>query len=689
MVRRDLQPLSLLACLALAGSLMACGDDDLAPATLPDAGTGPDAEPDGQDPPDSEVPPIPLDIPEGCNPLAPEHDCFFPWPSDFFLQPDPTLPSGQRVVLEGAARMSNEDDLEVDFLTLHPADGFSHHPIIAAYFEGGVDTAFFNTWLDDPAPSVQADHRTLLLDTVTGELVPHFTETDARREAASRAALYIRPLVRLENSRRYVVALQRLSRATDSLPIPAPSGFAALRDGTPTTAPALEALRDRWETGVFAPLAELGVERSGLVLAWDFTTQSFEHVTRDMVRARELALAGPAVPEVTVRTARGEGLDEPLDEALQPDMARHITGTIRVPLIMDSPGVGASLLRDDAGQVTTSGFSEARFSLWVPQSVYDPENPTPTRVLQFGHGFFGGLGEVDGSQLGPANEGGWILAGIEWWGMTTDDSAVVVDSIVSAPADTFRFVDRVHQAMVNYTTLTRALRTSLRDLPALQVDGTPLIDPDQVYFYGISQGHILGGTWMALADDIPRGVLHVGGASFTLMMSRAAPFSAFLQFIAFKVADQLRVQQFVAMAATSMDRIDPITWTPVLREAIETTDRRILMQVAVGDGTVPNVGSYLHARALGLPVIAPAVEVPVLLDSVTVPAEGSDISALQVVGYGVETRRDLRALIAPGADCIHNHLRRQGFALDQISAFLAPGGRIVEVCEGACETRCD
>ncbi|MBU6161473.1 MAG: hypothetical protein KGO50_10145, partial [Myxococcales bacterium] len=206
-----------------------------------------------------------------------------------------------------------------------------------------------------------------------------------------------------------------------------------------------------------------------------------------------------------------------------------------------------------------------------------------------------------------------------------------------------------------------------------------------------SQGHILGGTYFALSPQIERGMFSVGGASFTLMMSRASPFGQFLQFIGFK-HDQLQVQKFIAMASTAMDRIDPITYAPfIFDQPLEgaPAERRMLIQLGLGDSSVPNMGGYLHARTLGIPVLEPTPEVPPLLSTVDVGTEGQDISGMLLVDFGINPRPDLEARLAAPANCVHGAVRELDFGIAQISAFLRPDGRVVFPCEGVCTSSCN
>ena len=89
----------------------------------------------------------------------------------------------------------------------------------------------------------------------------------------------IHPAENLADGHRYIVALRHLV-GDDGKAIPAPSAFAAYRDGT---APATDSRRAHMEN-LFATLAKAGVARSNLYLAWDFTTASTKNVTGRLAR---------------------------------------------------------------------------------------------------------------------------------------------------------------------------------------------------------------------------------------------------------------------------------------------------------------------------------------------------------------------------------------------------------------------
>lgn len=643
------------------------GTPDAGDSGTPDAGDSgtPDAGPD--------LPP--LVVPEGCNPLASEHDCLLPFPSDYFRVEDAALPSGHRVKLTEAAKLKTQAGASFDFTDLHPADGYSHGSQLLALFPGGVDDANL------PAmgrPTAATTGTTVLLDAEQAQGVLHFAELDPRAPSDARRALLLRPLERLRNGTRYIVALRGL-KAKDGTPVPVPEGFRRIRDGKTAGDPLLAPLAAHYEAEVFPTLAAAGVPRDELQLAWDFTTETEENVTRDLLDVRRLTMeALEATPPVVTVTEVRDDVDA--------NVARRIRGTLRVPLFMENAQPGALLARDEQGRVRRNGDAEVPFTLQIPRSVWG-QGVAPVRFVQFGHGFFGSQSEADGSFMRPfiqATE--TVVMTVDWWGMSTPDAPGVLQAMGGNPSQTMRFTDRVHQGMANQLAVTYAARTTLKDVAELQDGGVLVYDPEQTYFYGISQGHILGGTYVALSPHVSRAVFSVGGADFSLMMFRARPFGMFLGAIAQTVPDALDQQKFAALTQTAFDRIDPLTYAPrVLKNPYPgaPAGRRVLVQYGLGDAQVPNVATELHARVMGLTQQVPATwRVPMLIAQQG-PIEGS---ALTQFDFGLPAPLPGTVADLPAQDnAVHEGVRRDLEGRAQVDLFLAPGSRVESTCVGICQ----
>jgi hypothetical protein len=648
-----------------------------------DAGADAGAEPDGGAQPDggaeADEGSALETAPPGCNPLGWPLDCMFPFPSDFFTVADATTASGVRLSMEPIARPKTVTGAEIYFLDRFTRDGFSAHMPIAAVFPEGVDDTALTFHWDDPAPTVQPGHPTLLLRADTGEFVEHWAEVDPVAEEPSQRTLILRPFNRLEPGKRYVVALQGLSDEAGA-PLQSPPVFARLRDGAPLEAET--ALAERFRLEVFAPLAAAGVNTAGLVLAWDFTVGTEENVTSALLWMRDDALErmAAAPPPVEVTAVKPDHSE---------DIALRIEGTIAAPRYVDSDEPGARLVRGPGGLPVYQGVAIVPFTLQVPRSAM-PDAPgfEPARVLQYGHGFFGAREEINyGFMSGFSNEQRYVTAAVDWWGMSEADVPLVVESITGEIANTFDFVERLHQGYINQLALSVALETTLAALPELQAQGALVYDPTRLYWYGISQGSILGTVLVALSPHFERAAVSVGGASYSLMMSRSGSFLAFYTLISAMIDSPLSIQKLIASSQLAWDYIDPITFAPfVAQRPLEGAKpgRRLLYQIGVGDHSVPNLASHLHVRAMGLPLLSPSPVAITGVATVNSPAPGS---AMVVVDYQLEEVPGIFATVPSEAEKngVHEDVRRNPAIKAQLDAFFRPDSAIENFCDGPCD----
>jgi len=621
----------------------------------------------------------PLSVPEGCNPLAADWDCTLPFPSDFFLQDDPGLPSGRRVVLARRAMIqSQQDQRPVDPFEVHPADGFSHLPPILALFPGGVDPTDLVFHSGDISKTQNGESPTVLLDAENLEPIPHFAELDPRAESDDRRALVIRPLVRLSNQRRYLVAVAGLHDPSGG-PIEPPEGFRRLRDREAEGAPALEDLAGHYEDSIFPLLESAGLRREDLQLAWDFTTESQEHVTSDMLAVREQALEWLQSNQPQVQVDR-------VSDDVSAILARLVEGRFEVPLYLEADEPGARLHRDASGRVSQNGLGEAHFVLIVPRSVAGrTASDPPARLVQFGHGLFESRDKVKEDRLVEmADQSGWVLLSTDFEGMSTTDLSGLVNDLLYEPSRATAFTDRVHQAMANLMVLAAAAQGPLLDLPELQIGPGSLYDPEQIYFWAVSMGHLLGATYVTLSPQVNRAALCAGGAGFTLIMFRSVPFAPFLGLIEDMAPDPLDMQKFTAQLQTALDRIDSVTYAP--HTLADTwpgcpAERRVLMEMAMGDSEVPNLATHLHARALGLGLLQPAP-----LEIFGLPPETSPAaSALVAHDFGIDPATVELAQPPSSSNGVHTEVSRLEATRRQLDAFFRPDGLIEHTCEGVCD----
>ena len=635
----------------------------------------------------------PLVVPEGCQPLLVDRDdgthaapsngaCMAPYPSDFHRAPDPASATGFRLGLRGAARPVKPNGETADPHDVVAADGASLVPTITLGLAGDVVHDGLPGVLDDPALSARADSGTVILDTRTGRLVPHYADVVDRKDGPH-TPITLRPFSVLEPRTRYVVAIRGAHLApaennTAAAPqlAPPPEGFRRLRDGVAAGDPALATLAPRFDAEVFAPLAGAGIARDSLQVAWDFTTGSAEQPLADMLRVRELTLAWLAANEPQLRVvATRDGTGK---------IAKIFDVSVTVPLFLDRPDPGGRLVHDAGGKVVQNGTTTFTLVVVLPTSVRD--RAQRGRAVAYGHGFFGTTAELESDAAQAlAEHTGAVLFGTNWWGMSKEDLALVADTVTTRPEHFGDFAERVHQAMANWLVALAAIRGPLTKLPELRrASQEPVYDPSFVGYFGASLAHILGGTLVALAD-FPRIVLNVGGGGFTHIIPRSLNFGPFGLLLGVEFPDPLVAQSFIAMMQRPLDRIDPISYAPfVLASPLPgnvVADRRLLMQIGIGDPAVPNLAAFLHARTLGIPQAMPA---PVSVFGLAPVADADAPSSLTVFDLHVDTTGYAEGKpISPNG--VHEGVRVNPAALRQMEAFLKPGGVIIHACDGPCD----
>lgn len=616
----------------------------------------------------------PLALPQGCQPLLAGADCLLPYPSDFFRREEV---AGPTLALTEAAKQKTKQNVTVDVTAQHPIDGASRSPTVVALLGAAVAPAGFVKLEQGGTPSLSAaTSHTLLLRADTGTPVPHFVDLDPRATDPLRQAIVLHPFVRLEADTRYVVVVHGVRDPEGGL-VAAPEGFRRLRDRESRGDPQLEPLQAHFDAAIFPVAEAAGVPRASVQLAWDFTTGSDAWAERDLLDVRALTIAWLASnePVVTVDEVR----ELPMD---MPDVFRLVKGKVKGPRFVDSPDPGAKLMRGPDGRVVQSGTVDFPFVAVVPLSVRDASGPSG--VFVFGHGFFGSLGELESeSTRGLAQAAGRTMLGTEWWGMHVSDLAKVGDALTSRPGNAMQFVDRVHQGMANFIVLSSSV-PQLKALPAFQrAGGEALVTGEADAFLGISQGHVLGGTFAAISPTIKRAVLMVGGAGLTGMMMRSTSFSGFFALLEISLSDPLEKQKYLATLQRPLDRIDPATWAShVLREPLPgNPPKQVLMQVGLMDAAVPNLGSWYHARALGLGVVTPTPLMPWGLE----PATGASTSGLFVYDFKLgDVDAFYRVADFPADNEVHEGVRRLAAAKRQVSAFFRDGS-LVSQCEGPCD----
>ncbi len=603
---------------------------------------------------------------DACQPLIDETECFLPFPSDYFRTPDPQMASGYRVRLPDPAVVRDKADRSTDMTAWRPIDGASLTPMIVGRLGNAFSAANLVNLVDDPAPTVRGTSPILLIEAETGRLVAHYEDIDPDVTAPAEQLFIVSPLERLRPSTRYVVLVRGLvdDRGT---PVEAAAGFRMLRDRAATRDRAVGPLAERFEREVFPVAERAGVPRASLQLAWSFTTASVGQAIGDVERAYSLATEALGGEPATVRVSR-------VDEPTSGTWGRKVYGTIEVPSVLTGTGDRWALLaRDDEGRVKLNGRLDLPFRALVPRSVLEATGSA--RSLVFGHGFFGGADEAEDAACARiADRTGSVVFAVDWLGMSRDDIESLTDRITRQPAMLPAFAERTTQGIINVPLLRRAIGSGLAALPELRRTGEagPMFDATRVSYFGISQGHVLGGAAMALDPGFDRAALHVGGGGMGQLMLRSQNFGLLLALIGTRVSDPLPRRRMIALAVAFLDRIDPAAYAERFRVQLRRGEAGmpVLMQAGLGDANVPHFAAIHHARALGLPL---ARNAPLAAYGMAEADLGTVTSALQLFdrGWNPATYRPC-APVRPTSP-VHEALRHDAQAVSQLTRFLTTG----------------
>jgi hypothetical protein len=539
-----------------------------------------------------------------CDPIVPER-CLLPEPNDYYTVADATSRTGRRVAFTPNGVPHNLSGTPLDTVELNRFDGFSPGSALLMWMPTVDLVQSGAPALTDLGASLGADSPVLVIDTKSGRPWPVWAELDMNSPADNRA-LIVRPATNFLEGHRYVIALRRMVDA-GATPIPTSPAFAAYRDGTCTTDATFESRRPHMED-LFASLRRAGVERSEVQLAWDFTIATSRTIANRMLHIRDDAFAalGRGVPAFTITSVQ---------ENPAPEFRRRIKGTFEVPLYLAGTGQpGQRFVLDANGlpQRQADPFT-ATFTCNLPNN-----DGGPARMSLYGHGLLGDQSEVNGSLVRSMSATYNVAyCATNWIGLAEED----IFNAVQILGDLSRFpslADRLQQGFLNFLFLGRLMRhpNGFVSDPAFQADnGTALIDINQLYYDGNSQGAIAGGALCAMASDLRRCVLAEAGMNYSTLLQRSVDFDTYKVFLGLGYPDPF--VQLLGLNLTQMlwDRGETDGYVEHLTRAPypHTPRKTILLLGAVGDHQVSEFSLQVEARTIGavghVPYVAPDREI--------------------------------------------------------------------------------
>ena len=474
--------------------------------------------------------------------------------------------------------------------------------------------------------------------------------------------LIIRPAKNLEYGHRYIVAFRNLKDGSNN-PIAAPLGFQVYRDNLPTRQDVVENRRDHMNSVINDLVNKAGVERSSLYMAWDFTVASRESITGRALEIRDDAYERLGDTNLADRKIQGSSPDvdvlafcdpttDPVGSACGNNypginsynpgnpttsptpgsgILRTFVGYIRdVPCYLDQDGCpsGAKFAFNGNGELTWNPAftTDVPFRCIVPNSVIQGGNIVPGGTGTYGHGLLGSLNQINAT-VTAANRTNSTWCATNWVGFSDGDIGLIIQSLMNM-SNFNKAVDRMQQGFVNFMMIQRALihPNGFAADPALTIDpdgpgGNPaasVIDTSagadtRGYYYGISQGGIMGGALTALDPDVDYGVLGVPGINYSTLLRRSVDSDEYFKDPTIGLyknyPDLASRPLLLALMQLLWDRGEGNGYAEAMTDnpLPNTNDHEVLLQLALGDHQVTNYAAEVEARTIGAVRYAPTL----------------------------------------------------------------------------------
>jgi hypothetical protein len=654
-----------------------------------------------------------------CEPYG-DQPCLLPFPNDLYTKKDKSSKTGLRVDLPQAAMPTNQAGAQIDVGPYNRNDGFSPGSAIVARVPGldnpDALAATNPVPLTDMSQAFKKRAPIVLIDEKTKERQLIWVELDSNAGSPENTTLLIHPGENLEYGHTYAVAMRRLKDSSGDK-LNAPKWFKQLRDGK-RPAKGERAQQSRYDH-IFKVLKKAGIRRGNLYMAWDFTVGSRAGLTQNLLHIRNAAFRGLGDDdlgdgEVTGHAPRFKVKDVESNPA--PGIAEYVTGVFKVPCYLKEDGCPpgstfnyASADRYAHPKKLEGNVATAPFYCIVPTSASPAD---PARGSLYGHGLLGSGSQVQAdSQEALASEHNFVICATDWWGMSEGD----IPYDISALSDVNKFpavVDRLQQGVLNTLFLSRLMRTDdgLASDPAFQKNGQSLLDTSHGYYYGNSQGGIMGGITTAVAPDFTQSVLGVTGMDYGgLLLQRSTDFDAYSLFLYGNAGDggypDTSIHPLLLDLLQQLwDRGEPDGYAARMTSdpLPKTPAHQVLMQTAYGDFQVSQYSAAVEARTIGAYAHQPALDIPprgqdsnLFYKIPAIPSYPYDGSAWVIWDSGPGHTLDPPTTNTPPEESEtppvnldpHSDPRDTPEARAQISEFLQPGGQVVDVCNGEpCHT---
>jgi hypothetical protein len=163
--------------------------------------------------------------------------------------------------------------------------------------------------------------------------------------------------------------------------------------------------------------------------------------------------------------------------------------------------------------------------------------------------------------------------------------------------------DRCQQGILNALVAMRMLREGRFAKDAsMTFNGRAVLGVNpEAYYTGNSQGGILGTVYMAISQDVRRGVLGVPGGPYSLLLPRSSDWPDLGNILKGRYSNSLDRALLYGVLQLLWDRADPgpycgyVTSNPLPN----TPTHEVIVHNALGDKQVTYLGAFMIARSMG------------------------------------------------------------------------------------------
>ena len=211
------------------------------------------------------------------------------------------------------------------------------------------------------------------------------------------------------------------------------------------------------------------------------------------------------------------------------------------------------------------------------------------------------------------------------------------------------------------------------------------MDTTDIDYMGVSLGGIRGPSMLSLIQEIDRGVLWVGGSSFSFIAERSTQYTQFEELFSSSLSYESTMDRsiIIALMQSMWDTTEPETYLPFVDGGMEGElhPYEILYVVSMNDAQVTTLSADRASRTSGIPVLSNSTYHPYGVEVVDAPISGSGIVYFDggfpaVPSGNIQGPMEYHSLA-------HNQVLFYDPAMEVANDFLL-SGEITDTCSGEC-----